>query len=786
MQRRTPNGRRRRSTQTRAAATAIALALVTGTLAVTVQPVGAVHDADLFELGVDDPALGTDIAGNGDPTDGPDWADLFNAQGEVQAGAIVAPGLAATFVDDDLSSKGLVDQTTFASSNKNNDPVSTWNWDKGNNPPKDDLSNIYGYATRTHVVDEAPSGDLIVYVGIERLAPEGDSHIDIELNQDDIGLDEDIPCNDPGPDPTPCAFVGEKTVDDVLIVMDFENGGSVGFLDIRKWNGVEYEEVLTVGGEGCNPANSFPVDVVCGFNNGKTIPTGSWQSYDRHGTPVINLEPNAFTEVGLNITQLLDVSPGAEPCITSINAKSRTSASFNSELKDFALGSFDVCRPTTDLVVSDAPATITVGDSLTVTFSETNDGDVELTAPALVTDPTADLSTQRNSFLASADCTVAYDSGDDGDGVLDPDETWDFTCTTTPAAEGTVTLTAYGHGIDHLGRDITCVDSSDPDCSGNTALASDHLEDVDEVASVDVLVLKPSTTVSVSSGATLVGSTPTVHGGDTVTLDITEQNDGNAPLMLPVAGDRTSIIELNSSECSNLTYVSGDQADGDTGAGILGPNETWSFTCSFTAPTDADSHDVTVTGHGIDELGRDVTWCDEEGDAPTDLSVSPATAFCDPDERDSITISVLNPDTSIKVLASAVVTYTIYETNDGNTDLYPPTAGDRTSIVDVEATCENLTYVSGDQSSGDGSGILEPNETWVFTCTETVEPADADSSTVSDSATATGHGVDDLGADTTYCGSGGSADCATDERHDADERDGSSVTVTNDARPGPS
>ncbi|HLF41096.1 MAG TPA: hypothetical protein VI854_06430 [Acidimicrobiia bacterium] len=136
-----------------------------------------------------------------------------------------------------------MDDTTFsggAASNKNNDAISDWNWYTGNTPPKDDISNIYGYAIRAPGLDNNGDGidDLVVYVGIERIAPEGGSHLDIELNQGAISLDKDAPCgNDKSAgnaDGKPCEFTGDKVgdgsdpgPDDSLIVMDFENGGSL-------------------------------------------------------------------------------------------------------------------------------------------------------------------------------------------------------------------------------------------------------------------------------------------------------------------------------------------------------------------------------------------------------------------------------------------------------------------------------------------------------------------------------------------------------------------------------
>ena len=158
----------------------------------------AVDDDDIFEIGRGE---GTENVTNIlDDVDDlrPDWFVLFNSTGQIEFsdGDSNLPdfdeiygGVFAGFIADDLALKGATDDTIFASSNKNNDLVSTWNWDTGNVPAKTDLANVYSYATM--------NGDnLIVYIGLERLAPNGDAHIDIEFNQQAITLDKSPPCLD--------------------------------------------------------------------------------------------------------------------------------------------------------------------------------------------------------------------------------------------------------------------------------------------------------------------------------------------------------------------------------------------------------------------------------------------------------------------------------------------------------------------------------------------------------------------------------------------------------------
>jgi len=317
-------------------------------IALFVVPAQAVHNNGLFELGNATASPGSaDILGSAQA--GPDWADLFDADGNV---VDLFGGVTAAFIADTLSAKGPKDDTTFAGaggSNKNNDPVSnadcaahvppltgsacdTWHWDAGNVPIKDDLSNVYAYAAFD---DSFTPPHLIFYIGLERLDPSGDSHIDIEFFQDEVALDEAPLCNDPGADVTPCAFTGIRTVGDLIVSMDFVQGGGIGEVDVRSWNGTGYALAGVAAGEGCNGA-----DTICAVNNAGTIDGGPWPNFGSGGASVTQLQGNAFTEVGVDVTDLI----GGDPCITTVMGKTRSSQSFTAELKDFAgPASFPIC-----------------------------------------------------------------------------------------------------------------------------------------------------------------------------------------------------------------------------------------------------------------------------------------------------------------------------------------------------------------------------------------------------------------------------------------------------------
>jgi hypothetical protein len=531
----------------------------------------AVHNEGFFELGPTPTAPEaniTNILGNAtDP--GPDWADLFTATG-AKADANnnnipdceESPGRTCAFIADPSAAAGAKDPTTFSgfgTSNKNTDPVSTedcasrtppligsdctpWGWAAGNVPAKDDLTNVYAYQV---VPTSGPRANhSIIYGGVEREDPSGDSHIDLEFFQSQVAL-----CT-----PTPCSsFTGVRTVGDTIISMDFLQGGALGSIEVRRWDGSTYVPVGTeTSGQGCFDKNGNPGDDICAFNNGASIDGGPWPNYDNHGHLITTLPQNAFTEMGVDLTAVA----GSSPCISTFMAKTRSSASFTAELKDFGgPTTFSICQPSTTLSAS-AGVTIHSGESTVLSFSETNDGNEALL---------------NVSVSADNGCSPSYSSGDTNlNNKLDVGETWVFTCTVSPTS--TTTYTATGTGTGELsGKTITfCTDPTNPP-SGVTC-------DQDERAQVTVTVIHPSTSLRKTAQVT-------------ITYTYRETNTGDDPLTgVSVADDH----------CTPVTYASGDANNN----GKLDPGETWLFHCT-TSTSDGQDLDVTNTGtgHGTDSLG---------------------------------------------------------------------------------------------------------------------------------------------------------------------------------------
>ena len=212
---------------------------------------------------------------------------------------------------------------------------------QGDVPAKDDLTNVYSYAT---IPSSGPFQDhLILYAGLEREDPSGTSHIDVEFFQDSVALanaDSNGNCVKPA-GASNCKFTGHRTNGDTILSIEFTNGGALGSINVREWIDNQYVLVATLAGTGCIGADGNPGDDLCGFTNEITIPGGGWPSFNNHGATITSLPTNAFTEVGVDITDLFD---GLTPCISTFMGKTRSSDSFTAELKDFAgPASFPLC-----------------------------------------------------------------------------------------------------------------------------------------------------------------------------------------------------------------------------------------------------------------------------------------------------------------------------------------------------------------------------------------------------------------------------------------------------------
>ncbi len=542
---------------------------ILGTIFLTVilftsQPLATAIDTDnIFELGL---AQQADILGDGNSANGPDWADLFDANGNpTQAFDTVAD----SFVIDDLSVGNLDDSTTFqGGSNKNNDLIADWTWGTGGTPTKDDISNIY----TTAIINPA-NDHLVIFAGVERLSPDGDSHVDIEFNQDQIRLDEPIPC-----DSTPCNFEGQRIVGDIVVSMDFLKGGGIGEVSIRQWDGTQFVLIETLEGEGCDDK-----DAACAFNNGGLINGGPWPNFDKNGNEITELEQNAFTEFGMDVTALFE----EQPCITNFMSKTRSSQSFTAELKDFSPPTaFNVCSAFITIgpdavneVGDDHTFTVEVGQKVAEIITPASDGtivDVDLTdtngAGSSVSSDTCTTGTTNGK------CTVTFTSNTAG--------------TVTGHASSTVTINDLQFFVETDGTGSNSNDAVKRFVDARINISPDGVNSIGESHTFTVKVETDDGTGSGFTDAT---------DGTSVSVSLADANGA----VNSVSSDECADFGTSSGTC-NVTFTS------DT-AGTVTGSATTTFTLDgveLTRTTDAtgDNSDVAVK----EFVSGTISWIKED------------------------------------------------------------------------------------------------------------------------------------------------------------------------------
>jgi hypothetical protein len=152
-----------------------------------------------------------------------------------------------------------------------------------------------------------------------------------------------------------------------------------------------------------------------------------------------------------------------------------------------------------------------------------------------------------------------------------------------------------------------------------------------------------------------------------------------------------------------------------------------------------------------------------------------ATSACEP-------FTARKPDTDLQKGMSYVITYTYTEENNGDVALTPPggaTAAGRDTVI-TDTGCSSVTYVSGDSSTTPpataNNFILDPGETWHFTCALAAKTANFASTNV-----ATGDGtflVDSTTTHLTFCADPNNPPLTPATQCDQDEQDTNSITVS--------
>ena len=198
--------------------------------------------------------------------------------------------------------------------------------------------------------------------------------------------------------------------------------------------------------------------------------------------------------------------------------------------------------------------TVSSGTAVTYTYTVTNPGDTPLTVSL------------DDDKLPALQCLVDHSGDSNANALLDPGETWLYTCAGQILPDDTLnTVTATG--VDPLGGETGTVTATD-------------------TANVDVI--DPGIVVDKTT------STPTIGVGGLASYAYAVTNGGDVPL---------ANVTVTDDKCSPVVFGSGDT----NGNSLLDVGETWTYSCSTNLAADTTN---TATATGFDVNGDPVTATD--------------------------------------------------------------------------------------------------------------------------------------------------------------------------------
>ncbi|UWQ93699.1 hypothetical protein K3727_21740 (plasmid) [Rhodobacteraceae bacterium M382] len=380
-----------------------------------------------------------------------------------------------------------------------------------------------------------------------------------------------------------------------------------------------------------------------------------------------------------------------------------------------AINAADPLNPTTAEDADTGPGPLLdIGSPIRWTYLVTNNGVVSVSLDAL----TDDMGTPSDP---TDDETPIYVSGDDGNGLLDPGETW--------LAElfGTVAQGAYVNEASATVSDIYGRTASDTDLNHHTGVQlAPEVTLTKAVNAADPLNPTDAEDANTPGG-------PTVVAGDTVTWTYLVENTGTTALTNVVLTDDAG-TPTDPSDDFDPVFVSGD-ANND---GVLDTNETWLFSASENAILGGYVNVATVTAF------------DPVGTAVNDTDLAHYTGIAEP-EVPVVTLvkainaaDPLNPTEAedanilpVDVTVGAPVTWTYLVSNAHDIPVTINSLTDDAGTPGDTSDDFDPVYVSGD----DGDGILGVGETWLFSAAGVATMGDYVNTAVVSASDSTGYQV---------------------------------------------
>lgn len=310
-------------------------------------------------------------------------------------------GPGETFIVDQVPPLGTETFFHGGGSKDDNQPTKWGNLTgSATNPNKNNITNAYAKAKNVQFPANdqtghpaVPHDHLIIYFGADRFDNEGDAALGFWFTEQEIKVSGN-------------GFTGAHTDKDILVQVDYVNGGARAEIQVFKWQGdgtgthgspkvlkelaFGFADGVTV----CNAASgNIPANSACATTNEFEIDE-FWDFVPNDPSPPNKMPARSFFEGAIDITNFI-----GPVCFSSFLAETRSSHSETAQLKDFALGNFDLCNvAVTKACDITSPAYIPADDLFktehVITISNTGFGSV------------FDVQFQDNSITATTQCDI--------------------------------------------------------------------------------------------------------------------------------------------------------------------------------------------------------------------------------------------------------------------------------------------------------------------------------------------------------------------------------------------
>jgi hypothetical protein len=302
-----------------------------------------------------------------------DWAGLYNAfQADNTTPPCGSDGF--KFVADGVGSADATYWSGGGSKDAYDPALGPWMWAPNDvSPDKNDIDNAF--AAAYHLGGGTSATDLtrFLFFGADRFNTSGDAQMGFQFLQADTCLagpvgttsagDPACPAGTPNQTANAGKFVDPTTGDpvhhtngDVLALVNFNNGGTLGLSAVFVWSGGatppdgsgHYVQALTGNGAAADCKTIADPNNFCSTSNTGNLtgePVWPYTAKNQKGKTITSYTPSAFIEGGINLNAI----PNSGSCFPSFLAETRSSAGPSSglgltaQLKDLAFGKFELC-----------------------------------------------------------------------------------------------------------------------------------------------------------------------------------------------------------------------------------------------------------------------------------------------------------------------------------------------------------------------------------------------------------------------------------------------------------